>query len=98
MLLHTVNKSPEQSPALHSCLRCATPGSILLLLEDGVYSGRVGAQSMTAITNSGLACYALRPDVEARGLTALIAPGVGLIDYADFVRLSVECHAVQSWY
>jgi sulfur transfer complex TusBCD TusB component (DsrH family) len=36
--------------------------------------------------------------VEARGLQKLVAAEIELIEYADFVRLSVECHAVQSWY
>ena len=99
MLLHTVNKSPESSDALASCLRAALPGAQILLLEDGVYAARRGspsAEQMVAL--AGLRCYALRADVEARGLLELVAAEIELVDYTDFVRLSVECHAVQSWY
>lgn len=99
MLLHTVNKSPESSDALASCLRAALPGASVLLLEDGVYAARAGspsAQQMAALP--GLHYYALEADVAARGLLGLIATDIKLVEYADFVRLSVDCHAVQSWY
>ncbi len=95
MLLHTVNKSPDSSNALTSCLRAALPGSHLLLLEDGVYAAREG-QDITADT--GIHCYALEADVQARGLQNLLAANITLVDYAGFVWLCTECHAVQSWY
>jgi sulfur relay protein TusB/DsrH len=49
-------------------------------------------------TLSGLRFYALSADVAARGLLGLVADEIELVEYADFVRLGVECHAVQSWY
>ena len=99
MLLHTVSKSPESGDALTSCLRAALPGALVLLLEDGVYAARSGspsAERMAALP--GLRYYALEADVAARGLLGLTAADIELVQYADFVRLSVECHAVQSWY
>ena len=99
MLLHTVSKSPESGDALASCLRAALPGALVLLLEDGVYAARSGspsAERMAALP--GLRYYALEADVAARGLLGLTAADIELVQYADFVRLSVECHAVQSWY
>jgi tRNA 2-thiouridine synthesizing protein B len=99
MLLHTVNKSPESSDALASCLRSALPGALVLLLEDGVYAARRGspsAEQMAALP--GLRYYALEADVAGRGLLGMIAAEFELVEYADFVRLSIECHAVQSWY
>jgi tRNA 2-thiouridine synthesizing protein B len=99
MLLHTVNKSPESSDALASCLRAALPGASVLLLEDGVYAARRGSPSAAQMAAlSGLRCYALAADVAARGLLGLTATKIELVEYADFVRLSVDCHAVQSWY
>lgn len=99
MLLHTVNKSPESSDALASCLRTALPGAMVLLLEDGVYAARTGSPSAVQMAAlSSLQCYALRADVAARGLLGLVADDIELVEYADFVRLSAECHAVQSWY
>ncbi len=99
MLLHTVSKSPWDCDALHSCLRTALSGSVILLLEDGVYAARVGtvsAERIAALTN--VRCFALAADVKARGLQQRLAPDVQLADFDDFVRLSTECHAVQSWY
>ena len=99
MLLHTVNKSPATSDALASCLRSAASGSRLLLLEDGVYAAVRGSASMERIgAQSDLPCYALAGDVAARGLQDLIDERIALVDYNTFVRLSVECHGVQSWY
>jgi tRNA 2-thiouridine synthesizing protein B len=99
MLLHTVNKSPHQSDALDSCLRIAAAGSTLLLLEDGVYAAVAGTDSEKQLAvRSDLACFALRSDVAARGLQELLPTHIKLLDYSGFVKLSVECHAVQSWY
>ncbi len=95
MLLHTVNKSPDSSDALASCLRTALPGSHLLLIEDGVYAAREG-QHIAADT--GIHCYALEADIQARGLQDMLAENITVLDYAGFVRLSTECHAVLSWY
>ena len=99
MLLHTVNKSPFASDALRSCLRTALPGSHILLIEDGVYAARDGSSAAANLAaREGVQCYALAPDVAARGLGGLLAAGIELVDYSDFVRLAADCHAIQSWY
>jgi tRNA 2-thiouridine synthesizing protein B len=41
--------------------------------------------------------YALKPDVEARGMQDRVMDGVRLVDYEGFVDLVVEHNAVQSW-
>ena len=96
MLLHTVSKSPHSSDALASCLRTIQPGARLLLLEDAVYAALPG-DALTTLPE-GVDCYALAADVEARGLAGQLSDLVQLADDDDFVSLSVECHAVQSWY
>jgi tRNA 2-thiouridine synthesizing protein B len=99
MLLHTVSKSPYSSDALRSCLRSALPGSHILLIEDGVYAALDGSDSAAELTAAeNIACYALAPDLAARGLLGSVAAGIEFVDYSDFVRLAAECHAVQSWY
>jgi tRNA 2-thiouridine synthesizing protein B len=99
MLLHTVSKSPFESSALDSCLRSALPGAVLLLLEDGVYAAHAGSEAAERIASlPGIRCYALLADVKARGLLGAVADQISLVDFDDFVRLSTECHAVQSWY
>lgn len=98
-MLHTVNKSPFEHNTLESCLKFARKGSALLLIEDGVYA----ATRDTAVSQKLqeamkiVSVYALRPDIEARGMQDRVMDGVRLVDYAGFVDLVVEHNAVQSW-
>jgi tRNA 2-thiouridine synthesizing protein B len=41
--------------------------------------------------------YALKPDIEARGMQNRVMDGVRLVDYGGFVDLVAEHNAVQSW-
>ena len=98
-MLHTVNKSPFDNGTLETCLKFAQRGSAVLLIEDGVYA----AARDTAVSNrmqeaaKSVSIYALKPDVEARGLQNRVMDGVRLVDYGGFVDLVVEHNAVQSW-
>jgi len=98
-MLHTVNKSPFEHSTLESCLRFAGQGSAVLLIEDGVYAAArdtaVSEQMREALKR--VAIYALKPDVEARGMQGRVMDGVRLVDYEGFVDLVVEHNAVQSW-
>ena len=99
-MLHLVNKSPFDRNALDSCLRLATAGGSVLLLEDGVYAALQKASSAEAVKKrmEDMTFYVLGPDVSARGLddTPLI-DGVNVIDYGGFVDLVVEHDVAQSW-
>lgn len=99
-MLHTVNKSPFQTRTLDSCLRHATPGSAILLIEDGVY-GAVSNTPVSAKLGAALAdkrIYALGPDLEARGMSAdRVVSGVQVVDYNGFVDLVVGNNNVQAW-
>lgn len=99
-MLHTVNKSPFEHNTLESCLKFARKGSALLLIEDGVYAATrdtaVSPRMQEAM--QVVSIYALRPDVEARGMQDRVMDGVHLVDYAGFVDLVVEHNAVQSWF
>ena len=98
-MLHTVNKSPFEHKALETCLRFARPGSAVLLIEDGVYAAArdtaLAGQLQEALKNVSI--YALKPDVEARGMQNRVMDGVRLVDYGGFVDLVAEHDAVQSW-
>ncbi len=98
-MLHIVNKSPFQTGSLDSCLRMAEPGSALLLIEDGVYAATLGsaAESRVRQACATLKVFALRPDMDARGVTGRLVDGVALVDYAGFVDLAVEHNTSQSW-
>ena len=98
-MLHTVNKSPFEHKALETCLSHARQGSSVLLLEDGVYAAArdtaVSRQMQEALKSVPI--YALKPDVEARGLQTRVMDGIRLVDYEGFVDLVAEHSAVQSW-
>jgi len=85
-MLHTVNKSPFEKNSLETCLRLAEDNSSILLIEDGVY----GALKNTSIV--------LGPDLKARGLdkSSLIS-NIEIIDYKEFVKLTVENDKIQNW-
>ena len=98
-MLHTVNKSPFEHRALETCLKFARRGSAVLLIEDGVYA----AARDTAVSQrvqealKGVQVYALKPDLEARGMQHRVMDGIRLVDYGGFVDLVAEHNAVQSW-
>lgn len=98
-MLHTVNKSPFDNSTLETCLKFTRQGSAVLLIEDGVYAATrdtaVSKQVQEALKRVSI--YALKPDVEARGMQHRVMDGVRLVDYGGFVDLVVEHNAVQSW-
>lgn len=99
--LHTVNKSPFSHTTLASCLDLCQPGDALLLIEDGVYAVLASspqAEPLRQARDSGVRLYALEPDLSARGLTDQHLDVIETIDYAGFVRLSIEQQRTQSWY
>jgi tRNA 2-thiouridine synthesizing protein B len=98
-MLHIVNKSPTQTRTLDSCLRLAQAGHALLLIEDGVYAATTRSPAAAALRDaaSRLRVYALRPDLDARGVAGALIDGVTAIDYDGFVDLVVEHPATQSW-
>ena len=98
-MLHTINKSPFEHNALSTCLRFARRGSVLLLIEDGVYAATRDTAVAKRLQEAMkiVSIYALRPDVEARGMQNRVLDGVRLVDYGGFVDLVAEHNTVQSW-
>lgn len=99
-MLHLINKSPFERNALDSCLRMASPGSSILLIEDGVYAALANAAHAEKITArmENFSFYVLGPDVAARGLgDKSLIEGVGVVDYEGFVDLVAEHDVTQSW-
>ena len=98
-MLHTVNKSPFDNKTLETCLKFARQGSAVLLIEDGVYA----ATRDTAVSKvmqeamKSVSIYALKADLDARGMQHRVMDGVRLVDYGGFVDLVAEHNAVQSW-
>jgi tRNA 2-thiouridine synthesizing protein B len=98
-MLHIVNKSHRQTTSLASCLRLAQDGHALLLIEDGVYAATPGGAPACGMAEATqrLQVYALRPDLEARGMAGRLIAGITPIDYPGFVDLVAEHPVNQTW-
>jgi len=96
-MLYMVNKSPLMFGNLKSVLGIAPAGEPILLYEDGVYAAVKGAASEDLVRQAleQRPVYAVRADLEARGLTVLV-DGIQVVDYDGFVAL-VEQHHVVPW-
>lgn len=85
MILHTINKVT----GFELCQHLIAANDKVVLLEDGVYLG---------LSPLPFSIFAIRMDVEARGLAGRVKEPVELIDYSDFVRLCTEADKVCSWF
>ena len=98
-MLHTVNKSPFGNGSLETCLKMATSGSTVLLIEDGVYAALKGSAASAAVQKAmeTVTVAALAPDLAARGIADKVMDGIKLVDYSGFVDLVSENDKVNSW-
>ncbi|MDI6749782.1 MAG: sulfurtransferase complex subunit TusB [Pseudomonadota bacterium] len=97
-MLHIVNKSPYDRPALNSVLATCDGGTILLI-EDGVFAAVKGGaeEAKVKAAMSKFKFYALQADLEARGMADRVIDGVTVTDYAGFVDLVADHKTCQSW-
>lgn len=98
-MLHIINKSPFQTRTFESCLRMAQPGHAVLLIEDGIYAATTGSGTQARVQEvcASLKVYALKPDLDARGMTEKAIAGVTLVDYGGFVDLVAQHGTSHSW-
>jgi tRNA 2-thiouridine synthesizing protein B len=82
---------------LASLLLTARVGDDLLLLQDGVIAGLDGALALEELLASPLSLYALDADVIARGLAAHFSDKIAVINYNDFVSLTVKQEQQMAW-
>ena len=97
MLLHTLNSTPL-SAATRDCCNLLGSDDAVILFGDGVYCAIAGSNSSATLSASGAAIYALAADVQAAGITARLADHVTIIDYAEFVAISVRYQRQMAWY
>ena len=98
--LHTVNKSPFERDSLAACVRLATKGSAVLLLEDGIYGAMSGTAESAMVQDSmkDVSFYVLGPDMKARGVSEdRVIDGIKVVDYKGFVDLVAEHDTCQAW-
>lgn len=93
-MLHIINQSPFTSDSLQRCLRTIRTNDHLLLIEDGVIAA---LKNSAFFTKNILNYYALETDIIARGLQNKINTDVKLINYDQFVELTIQHHPILSW-
>lgn len=88
-ILHLVSINLQQQPEQHQQLQeCLGADDAILLLGYGLYSATLFHQSTHT-------CYALRTDVEVTGFK--LPAQITIIDYPEFVRLSIYHDRCLSW-
>ncbi|MFT8229577.1 MAG: sulfurtransferase complex subunit TusB [Enterobacterales bacterium] len=95
-MLITLSKSPYYCD-LQSLLRITQIGDDLLLISDGVIAGISNTYIFDQLNKYGLILYALKNDVIARGLLSYFDKSISIIDYNDFVQLTVNNKQQISW-
>ncbi len=85
-ILHIVNRAAT----LGDCLKIVAATDAILLIEDGVYAGRMPSKTQARV-------YALREDVLARGLTDRLPADVDVVGYDEFVQLACDHQPIVSW-
>lgn len=100
--LHLVFTAPTAGSALADCLRAAADGDTVLLLQDAVYAAVAPAAAAAGLLReaaaNGLTLAALGPDVDARGIGALLHLGIELLDDNAFVALTEQHPRILSWF
>jgi len=93
--LHTIAKSPN-SNLLDSCVPLLSTKDALLFVEDGViYASR---RDLLEPLSGKRKLFALREDVNARGLQNKIAENVELVSTRKFVQLCCDHKKVVNWF
>lgn len=97
-MLYTVNKSSFEKNSLKTCISVLPKAGVILLIEDGVISAVKNTNStiLTSIANEGRV-FALKADIEARGISTKVSDNIIVIDYEGFVDLVVEHGTTVSW-
>lgn len=75
----------------------AKRGRCALLLQDGVTVAIEGNRFLESLRDAPITVYALKEDIDARGLGGQISDSVVRVDYTEFVRLTVKYANQMAW-
>lgn len=95
-MLYTLSRSPAQCD-LAAMLDVVTAEDDILLVQDGVFVGVSENIYLPLLFNTLSGVYALRTDVEARGLIGYFSPKISIVGYTDFVALTVKHRQHIAW-
>lgn len=96
MNLHTLNRSPADSRVYQQTLQAMGHDDQLLLIEDGVQGAL--PQLVGYFEDVEGRVYALKEDLEARGLLGLCADNVHVVDVDGFIELTEQADKTITWY
>ncbi|WP_106478160.1 sulfurtransferase complex subunit TusB [Phytohalomonas tamaricis] len=96
MVLHILNRSPFASRVHEDMLRAMVNEDRVLLIEDGVSAALKAGITLLPTIDERL--YALKEDLEARGLSQRCDPCVNIVDVDGFVALTEQADKVVSWF
>lgn len=94
--LHLLNESPYKGTSLNSALLFATLDDVLLLTGDAVYALQKNTAPYQLLAKSQLPIFVLQEDLQARHLENSLVNSK-IIDYQEFVELSIFHNKVVSW-
>ncbi|WON76699.1 sulfurtransferase complex subunit TusB [Serratia sp. UGAL515B_01] len=95
-MLFTLSHSPTHCD-LPALLKLTEEGDALLLMQDGVLAGLAGSAWLDLLLNAPAKLYALRNDLDARGLAGCISHNITVIGYTHFVELTVKHRSQMAW-
>ncbi len=95
-MLHTLMTSPFRCD-LNAMVRLLAEGDDILLLQDGVIAALDGSPALEALLQAPISLFALKEDLDARGLFGQISTNVTAISYTEFVALAVKHPQQMTW-
>ncbi|WWO98843.1 MAG: sulfurtransferase complex subunit TusB [Candidatus Dasytiphilus stammeri] len=88
-MLHLLSK-PLYEINIDIFLQILMQGDEIFLLQDGIIMGFKNHVFLKKLSTITVAVFALKNDVEARGVLQLMSSSITLIDYNEFITLSIN--------
>ncbi|MEI9747915.1 sulfurtransferase complex subunit TusB [Moellerella wisconsensis] len=95
-MLYTIASSPFNCD-FAAIVSLLTPEDEVLLIQDGVLAATNAGYYLATLQEKGVNIFALRDDVEARGLQTVLSIDVPLLTYQQFVLLTVKHSQHFAW-
>lgn len=95
-MLHTLMTSPFRCD-LNAVVRLFAEGDDVLLMQDGVIAALAGSPALEVLLQAPISLFALKDDLDARGLFGQISTNVTAISYTEFVALAVKNPQQMTW-
>lgn len=96
MKLHILNRSPVTSVVYRQALDAMGPDDLLMLIEDAVQAGMPGLAGYLDSVEGRI--FALREDIDSRGLGGRLVASVQVVDIDGFVNLTEQATQSVSWF